>query len=70
MQAHDDVELAAYKIEGEITYAIQFHPEVYHSTDGIQMLENFLVKIAEVAQNWTPDAFVESTVAEIKEKWK
>ena len=38
-----DVENAAYKIEGEETFAIQFHPEVYHSTDGKQLLENFLV---------------------------
>lgn len=63
-----DVENAAFKIEGEQTFAIQFHPEVYHSKDGKQLLENFLVKIAEVAQTWTPDSFVESTVAAIKEK--
>jgi GMP synthase (glutamine-hydrolysing) len=63
-----DVENAAYKIEGETTYAIQFHPEVYHSTDGKQMLENFLVKIAQVPQNFTPNAFVEEVVAELKEK--
>jgi len=63
-----DVENAAYKIEGEETYAIQFHPEVYHSTDGKQLLENFLVKIAKVAQEWTPDCFVETTVADIKAK--
>ena len=63
-----DVENAAYKIEGEQTYAIQFHPEVYHSTDGKQLLENFLVHIAEVAQTWTPDSFVDSTVEDIKEK--
>ena len=63
-----DVENAAYKIEGEETYAIQFHPEVYHSKDGKQLLENFLVKIAGVAQTWTPDSFVESTVAAIREK--
>ncbi len=63
-----DVENAAYKIEGEETYAIQFHPEVYHSTDGKQLLENFLVKIADVAQEWTPNSFVETTVAELKEK--
>ena len=63
-----DVENAAYKIEGEQTYAIQFHPEVYHTTDGKQLLENFLVKIAGVAQTWTPDSFVESTVKEIQEK--
>ncbi len=63
-----DVENAAYKIEGEDTFAIQFHPEVYHSTDGKQLLENFLVKIAGVAQTWTPDSFVEKTVATIKKK--
>ncbi|WP_294820416.1 glutamine-hydrolyzing GMP synthase [uncultured Flavobacterium sp.] len=63
-----DVENAAYKIEGETTYAIQFHPEVYHSTDGRQMLENFLVKIAEVPQSFTPNSFVEDIVAELKAK--
>lgn len=63
-----DVVNAAYKIEGETTFAIQFHPEVYHSTDGKQLLENFLVNIAGVAQNWTPDSFVEATVAALKEK--
>jgi GMP synthase (glutamine-hydrolysing) len=63
-----DVENAAYRIEGETTYAIQFHPEVYHSTDGKQMLENFLVKIAEVPQNFTPNAFVEEIVAELQTK--
>ncbi|WP_395053250.1 glutamine-hydrolyzing GMP synthase [Flavobacterium sp.] len=64
----NDVENAAYKIEGETTYAIQFHPEVYHSTDGKQMLENFLVKIAEVPQNFTPNAFVDDCIKELKEK--
>ena len=54
-----DVENAAYRIEGEQTYAIQFHPEVYHSTDGKQILENFLVKIAHLPQNFTPNAFVD-----------
>ena len=63
-----DVENAAYKIEGEITYAIQFHPEVYHSTDGKQMLENFLVKIAKVEQTFTPNAFVEEVIADMKAK--
>ena len=63
-----DVEFAAYKIEGETTYAIQYHPEVFHSTDGSKMLENFLVKIAEVSQNFTPNAFVEEMVSELKEK--
>jgi GMP synthase (glutamine-hydrolysing) len=65
-----DVENAAYRIDGETTYAIQFHPEVYHSNDGKQMLENFLVKIAEVPQNFTPNAFVEDCVRELQEKVK
>ena len=63
-----DVENAAYKIEGETTYAIQFHPEVYHSTDGKQLLENFLVKIAEVPQNFTPNAFVGDCVKDLQDK--
>ncbi|MCL6275307.1 glutamine-hydrolyzing GMP synthase [Muricauda sp. 2012CJ35-5] len=63
-----DVENAAYRIEGEDTYGIQFHPEVYHTKDGKKLLENFLVNIAGLKQDWTPDAFVETTVAELKEK--
>lgn len=63
-----DVANAAYRIEGETTYAIQFHPEVYHSTDGKLMLENFLVHIAKVEQTFTPNAFVEDTIADLKQK--
>lgn len=65
-----DVENAAYKIEGETTYAIQFHPEVYHSTDGKQLLENFLINIAQVNPDWTPDSFVDETVQALKEQLK
>ena len=65
-----DVVNVAYRIDGETTFAIQFHPEVYHSIDGKQILENFLVKIAEVPQNFTPNAFVGEMVAELKEKLK
>jgi GMP synthase (glutamine-hydrolysing) len=65
-----DVENAAYKIEGEPTYAIQFHPEVYHSTDGKTLLHNFLVNIAGLQQDWTPDSFVDETVADLKVKIK
>ena len=63
-----DVENAAYRIDGETTFAIQYHPEVFHSTDGKQMLENFLVKIANVPQNFTPNAFVGDMIAELKTK--
>ncbi|MGB8705252.1 MAG: glutamine-hydrolyzing GMP synthase [Gillisia sp.] len=63
-----DVLNAAYRVEGQNIWGIQFHPEVYHSTDGKQLLENFLVKIAGVEQSWTPEAFVELTVSQLKKK--
>ena len=62
----EDVTHAAYQIAGEATYALQFYPEVYHSTDGKQILENFINKIAGVASDWTPDSFVEMTVQELR----
>ncbi len=64
----EDVEFAAYRLDGEQTFGIQFHPEVYHSTDGKQLLENFLVNIAKLEQNFTPDSFVETQVEELKQK--
>ncbi|MDV7186011.1 glutamine-hydrolyzing GMP synthase [Lutibacter sp. TH_r2] len=63
-----DVKNAAFKIKEEKTYGIQFHPEVYHSKDGLTILKNFLVNIAGLEQTWTPECFVETTVAELKEK--
>ncbi len=63
-----DVEHAAYVLEGEQTYALQFHPEVYHSTEGARMLENFVKEICKCQCNWTPDAFVDTTVAELKKQ--
>ncbi|MCQ2278375.1 MAG: glutamine-hydrolyzing GMP synthase [Bacteroidales bacterium] len=64
----DNVKFAGYKIEGEETYAIQFHPEVHHSLDGLTLLKNFVVDICHCAQDWTPASFVETTVAELKAK--
>jgi len=63
-----DVEAGAYHIIGENTWGIQFHPEVYHTTDGTQILKNFVVGICRCSQNWTPDSFVGSTVEKLKEK--
>ena len=63
-----DVENAAYRIAGEATYAIQFHPEVYHTTDGKQLLSNFLVDIAGVKQDWTPDSFVSMTLESLRKQ--
>ena len=64
----DDVEMAAYRIAGEQTWGIQFHPEVFHSTDGTHLLRNFVVGICGCAQSWTSESFVETTVAELRQK--
>ncbi len=63
-----DVEYAAFQIEGEPTFGIQFHPEVYHTTEGTQLLQNFVVDICGCQQNWTADSFIETTVNELKAK--
>ena len=62
------VEMAAYKVQNEDTYGIQFHPEVTHSEEGKTLLRNFVVHICGCSQDWTPDIFVESTVAGLKAK--
>ena len=54
----NDVNVAAYEIEGEQTFALQFHPEVYHTKDGATILKNFLINICGFAQDWTPSTFV------------
>jgi GMP synthase (glutamine-hydrolysing) len=64
----EDVAVAGFKIKDESTYGIQFHPEVYHSEEGKILLENFIVNICQIPQNWTPDSFVETSVAELKAK--
>ena len=63
-----DVKVAGYKIDSEDTYGIQFHPEVYHSKDGTQLLKNFLYDIVGVVGDWTPAHFVNETVAALKEQ--
>lgn len=63
-----DVKVAGYAIEGETTFGIQFHPEVYHSLEGAVLLKNYIVDICGCKQDWTPDSFVESTVQELRAK--
>jgi len=66
----DDVRVAAYQIKGEETFGIQFHPEVYHSTDGLTILKNFVVDICGCSQDWTPAAFAEETIQGLKDTLK
>jgi len=63
-----EVEYAAYEIEGEPTYAVQFHPEVFHTVEGTQILRNFALGICGCTGDWTPDSFIETAVKEIREK--
>lgn len=64
----NNIDVAGFKVEGEETYGIQFHPEVYHSKEGTQLLKNFVVDICGCHQNWTPDSFIDTTVKNLKEK--
>lgn len=64
----DDVPVGAFEAENEPTYGIQFHPEVYHTTEGLDMLRNFVVDICGCTQDWTPASFVDETVANLKLK--
>ena len=62
------VDIAAFAFENKDIYAIQFHPEVTHSTDGKQLLSNFVKTICGASGSWTPAHFIETTVAEIQEQ--
>ena len=62
------VPVAAFQLKGEKKYGIQFHPEVTHTVEGKTLLRNFVVHICGCAQDWTPDQFAETTVAELKAK--
>jgi GMP synthase (glutamine-hydrolysing) len=61
-----DVKAGAFHISGEKTWGIQFHPEVYHTTEGTQILENFIIGICGCTRNWTPDSFVGTTISDLK----
>lgn len=62
----EDVVNAAYRISGEDTYAVQFHPEVFHTTEGSKILANFALKICGCRGDWTPASFIDTTVADLK----
>ncbi len=64
----NEVEIAGFHVNGEQTYGIQFHPEVYHSLDGAILLKNFIVNVCGCKQDWTSDSFVDETVNHLKQQ--
>ena len=63
----DEVKVAAYEISGKNVWGVQFHPEVFHTEDGTQLLKNFVAGICGCRQDWSSASFIESTVAELKD---
>ena len=64
----NDVEIAAFSIENEDIYGLQFHPEVYHTTDGGKIISNFLLPICNFSQTWTSESFIDKKISELKEQ--
>jgi len=64
----DTIQNAAFKIKDEPTYGIQFHPEVYHTTEGSRLLQNFVVNICQCRRDWTPESFIQTTIDDLKKK--
>ena len=61
-----DVANAAFQFAGEQTYAVQFHPEVFHTAEGSKILSNFALDICGCAGDWTPASFIETTVEDLR----
>ena len=63
-----DVKNAAFKLGGENTFGVQFHPEVYHTTEGSRILGNFALGVCGCKGDWTPASFIDKTVASLREQ--
>ena len=66
----ENIPVAAFKSESAAhkIFGLQFHPEVYHSTEGKTILKNFLVNVCGCTQNWTAAHFITDTVAALKQQ--
>ena len=66
----NSVSNAAYSIEEYNLYALQFHPEVFHTENGLKIFENFFIKELGFIQEWNPESFIDRTVDYLKTKLK
>lgn len=64
----EKVKIAAYRIDGEQTWGVQFHPEVFHSVKGTQLLKNFVVDVCGSKQDWSAASFIETTVTSLRQQ--
>ncbi len=62
------VPVAAFQLKGEPTWAVQFHPEVYHTTEGLALLRNFVLGICGCAGDWTPASFATTSIASLQQQ--
>jgi GMP synthase (glutamine-hydrolysing) len=62
-----DIKVGAFSVSGEPTFGLQFHPEVYHTTEGSAILKNFVADICGCRQDWTPLSFIESTISQLRD---
>ncbi len=62
----ESIPVGAFVIEGEDTFGLQFHPEVFHSTEGQDILKNFLSRVCKIDSDWTPDSFADSTIEHLR----
>ncbi len=64
----ENIKVGAFHVTGESTFGLQFHPEVFHTTEGKQVLYNFLADVCGCSMSWTPDSFIDLTVKELHDK--
>ncbi|WP_018109488.1 glutamine-hydrolyzing GMP synthase [Bacteroides propionicifaciens] len=64
----EDVEMAAYQVNDQSVWGVQFHPEVFHTEDGLALLKNFVFGVCGCKGDWSPASFVEHTVADLKQQ--
>ena len=63
-----DVKFAGFRAVGQEVWGIQFHPEVFHTTEGPTLMRNFIIDICGCKCEWTPDNFADATIADLKDQ--